>query len=411
MMNAFNVTALDSFSLDYLRLVLEIHAHHIDGYVDAYYGPEEIRAEVNVASPKTPAELLAAVADLQSRIPANDQAREAFLTAALRGIDCTVRMLNGETFDYLEEVFRIYDIRPKPVDESRFEAAHRELDEILPRGARGDSLAMRIQTWRKGFEVDAGKGLPLLELARIETRRRTSTFIDLPDDESVELKLVNGQPWGAYNWYLGNGRSLIEFNTDIPLQATTLIGTFAHEGYPGHHTEHLLKEKALYRDKGYAEQAAMLLHSPAAVIAEGIATSALKMIFPGDDHHEWNTSVIFPNAGIPSEPGTAESHRRIARASDSLRYVSGNAAILYHTGQLNQEQTIEYIQTYGLATPNRAAKSFSFLSHPLYRSYTFTYSAGYDLINAMADPAATFRRLLTEQVLPSHLAASSQQDT
>lgn len=64
---------------------------------------------------------------------------------------------------------------------------------------------------------------------------------------------------------------------------------------------------------------------------------------------------------------------------------------------------IRLTATYGLTTAARAAKSFSFLSHPLYRSYIFTYSIGYDLIMGTADPATTFRRLLTEQVLPSRL--------
>jgi len=317
-------------------------------------------------------------------------------------------MINGETFDYLDEVHRIYDIRPELIDETRFAAAHRELDLVLPH-EDGNNLAGRLQAWRKRFEINAEAALPLLELARAETRRRTTAIVDLPDDESVELALVKGQPWGAYNWYLGNGRSLIEFNTDIPLQATGLLGTFAHEGYPGHHTEHLLKERRLYRERGYAEQAAMLLHSPSAVIAEGLATTALEMIFPDGEHHEWNAMVLLPAAGIPTDGDTAESLRRVADAAEALRYVSGNAAILYHTGRMNREQTLDYIQTHGLVSAERAAKSFSFLSHPLFRSYVFTYSAGYDLIAATDDPAGTFRRLLTEQILPSAIQTKGTQ--
>ena len=394
---------LDSFSTDYLRLVLEIHTHHIDGYVDAYYGPEALKAEIEAAAAKTPAELLDAVADLRTRIPTSDAARHAYLSAALRGIECTIRMLNGETVDYLDEVYRIYDIRPALADEARFMEAHEALDAALPADGADGSLGGRLEAWRKRFEIETEKALPLLDLARVETRRRTLDIVDLPDDESVAISLVKDQPWGAYNWYLGNGRSLIEFNTDIPLQATALIGTFAHEGYPGHHTEHMLKEKALYRDKGYAEQAAMLLHSPAAVIAEGIATTALEMIFPNDDHHGWNAEVLLPAAHIAATPDLADQLRHVAKASGDLRYVTGNAAILFHTGQLDRQQTIDYIRTYGLVTPQRAAKSFSFLSHPLYRSYIFTYSVGYDLIKGSADPAQTFRRLLTQQVLPSQL--------
>jgi hypothetical protein len=398
---------IDQFNRDYLRLVLEIHAHHIDGFVDAYYGPKEIQAEVNATEPLKPVELLAAVQELQSRIPSDDPARQAYLTVVLRGLECTVRMLLGESYDYLDEVQLIYDIRPELIAESRFEAAHRVLDQLLPSVTQGESLADRLDKWRKGWEIDTNKALPILELARQETRRRTAALVALPDDESVEIKLVNGQPWSAYNWYLGNGSSLIEFNTDLPLFAPGLIGTFAHEGYPGHHTEHMLKEDALYRQKGYAEQAAMLLHSPSAVIAEGIATTALEMIFPDGDHNDWNLEVAFPAAGLSAGSETADHLRQIGDAAKSLRYVNGNAAILYHTSRLSREQTIDYLQTFGLTTPERAAKSFSFLSHPLFRSYVFTYSVGYDLIAATPDPAKTFLRLLTEQVLPSQLISSA----
>jgi hypothetical protein len=69
------------------------------------------------------------------------------------------------------------------------------------------------------------------------------------------------------------------------------------------------------------------------------------------------------------------------------------------------------MQTYALATPERAAKSVGFFTHPLYRAYIFTYSVGHDLIAAAADPAVTFRRLLTEQVLPSELAITNAGDS
>ncbi len=145
------------------------------------------------------------------------------------------------------------------------------------------------------------------------------------------------------------------------------------------------------------EQAVMLLHSPAAVISEGIATTAVEVIFPNGSHHDWNTEVLLPAAGLPVVPGLAERLRRIDQAAAELRYVNGNAAILYHTGLITKAGAVDYMQTYGLATPERAAKSVSFFTHPLFRAYTFTYSVGYDLIAATADPAATFRRLLTDQ--------------
>jgi hypothetical protein len=400
-MTTQNAPTLDDYGRSYLQLVLEIEKH-IDGYIDAYYGPAGLKTAVAATGKKDPAALLDDVVRLQASIPTAVPQRAAYLTAALRAIACTVRMLNGEEFAYTDEVERLYDIYPEPVAERQFEAAHRELDTLLP--GKG-SLAQRIEARRQRYFTGKEQILPLLELARAETRRRTAELVNLPDNEGVEIRLTNDQPWGAYNWYLGNGRSLIEFNTDVPTSVLGLLNTFAHEGYPGHHTESMLKEMRLYRQKGYAEQAAMLLHSPAAVIAEGIATQAVDIIFPGDSHHAWTCDVLLPQAGIETEE-TAEQMARFSQASDQLRYVSGNAALLYHSGQLSKEQTIDYIQTYSLATPERAAKSFSFLSHPLFRSYIFTYTRGYDLIEQVAndtDKTALFRRLLTEQILPSQL--------
>ena len=386
----------------YRRLTLEIEKH-IDGYLDAYYGPAAWREEVRAAPLRPPADLLDDIDRLEQSIPVADPARALYLAATRRAIECTLRMLAGKTCDYLEEAHRLYDIHPQLAPESRLLAAHNALDSLLPE-LPGGTLAARLAAWRNQFEIEPSRALALLELAREETRRRTAAFVPLPDDESVEVRLTAGQPWSAYNWYLGGGRSLIEFNTDLPLNALHLLGTFAHEGYPGHHTEGTLKEIELYQRRGYGEQAALLLHSPAAVISEGIATRALEVIFPDDSHHVWNAEVLLPAAGLPAEPGLADRLRRIDEATPALRYVNGNAAILYHTGLITKAGAIDYMQTYGLATPERAAKSVSFFTHPLFRAYIFTYSVGYDLIAATPDPTATFGRLLTEQVLPSELA-------
>ncbi|MEZ4646242.1 MAG: hypothetical protein R3E31_26555 [Chloroflexota bacterium] len=394
---------LDTFGRSYLTLTLEIEKH-IEGYIDAYTGPDDLKAAVAATPKREPAALLDDLAWLQAHIPGDDAARAAYLTAVLRALECTLHLLRGDEVPYLDEVQRIFDISPTLVDESQFTAAHHELDTLLP-GA--GSIAERLEVRRQRYLLPPEKVLPLLELAREEARRRTLALFDLPNDNGVEITLTNGQPWSAYNWFKGNGRSHIEFNTDIPISALSLIGTFAHEGYPGHHSEHLLKEQKFVHELGYGEMAAALLHSPAAVIAEGIATTAAEIIFPEGSHHQWTLAVLLPAAGIVTEE-TAVHMQRLAQASEQLRYVGGNAAILYHTGQLNREQAIDYLVTYALSSPERAAKSFSFFTHPLFRSYIFTYTQGYDLIAQAAaaadgDKWPVFRRMLTEQIRPLQL--------
>lgn len=386
---------------NYLCLVLEIEKH-IPGYIDAYLGPAGLKENINAQPKKEPAHLLDDLDYLRETMPTADPARTAYLNATFRAIETTLRILNQEELDYLEEVSGLYDIQPQLVDENHFTASINELDTVLP--GEGD-VASRLEAYANQFLVPTGEVLPLLQLALEETRQRTRQQIDLVPGESIELQLTENQPWGAYNWYLGKAQSLVEFNTDLPTNVLGILDTMAHEGYPGHHTEGQLKERHLWTEQGYAEHAAYLLHSPAAVISEGIATQALEIIFPGRDAYNWICNILLPQANIPHTP-----IENLSQYTRQLRYVSGNAAILYHTKQLNKEQTIDYLQTYGLRNRERASKSFSFITSPLFRSYVFTYTHGYDLIEKASETTHKtdlFRRLLTQQVLPSQLTEIS----
>jgi hypothetical protein len=389
-----------SFNRRYFELTLGIE-RHFPGYVDAYIGPPEVRAAVEGAPVRSVEELEGDLRWLDAYVPDAEPRRERYLRATLRAIGGTLRLLRGEELDYLDEVAVLYDIEPQPVDEAVFLEAHAVLDELLP----GDGeLPARMEAWRAYYELPEEKVLPLAELARAATRERTAGFVALAPGEGLEVRLTENQPWSAYNWYLGNGRSLIEFNTDLPVNALFILGIFAHEGYPGHHTEAQLKERLLWQERGYGEQAVALLASPAAVIAEGIATTAVEMVFPGETAQAWVQEVLLPAAGIePRE--TAAERTAIEKATKALRYTSGNAAYLYHTGKLDREATIEYLMTYALSTRRRAEQSFDFVSNRLYRGYIFTYTEGYDLLERAGtdDKPGLFKRLLTEQVLPSEL--------
>lgn len=400
---------INNYGQAYLRMGLEINKH-IDGYVDAYFGPPNLKASVDAEEKKPPQALLDDLAHLREIIPTDDPARHAYLTAILRAMDCSLCMLNGEEFDYLDEANRLFDIKPKLVSEDKFSKAHKELDTLLPGSG---SVADRLETWRKQYEIPNDKLLDLLELARSETRKRTRAFVDLIEDEAVEVLLTNDQPWSAYNWFEGNAHSRIEFNTDIPVSALDLAELFAHEAYPGHHTEHQLKEKHLYCDKGLVELAASILHSPPCVLREGTAVTAVEVIFPDDSQYDWTAEVLLPAAGLPDISG--KELRRIVGACKKLLFYAGgyplyvinNAAIKYHSGELTEEQTIDYCRTYGLVTEEHARQTFSFLAHPLYRVYVLTYTRGYELIEQAAhggDKRPLFKRLLTEEMLPSQLA-------
>ena len=395
----------NSFGQTYLKLVLHLDKH-VSGFVDSYFGPAALKAEVKQEAKLNLAELRQLWQAAADQIPVAPTERQQLARANLRAVGCTLDMLAGKQVSYVDEVRNIYDIELQPRREADFLEAHKIIDSILPGTGK---IATRFEQYSAQHHLSPAQLQIAIETAMAECRRRTKGMIELITGESFRTAIVTNQPWSAYNWFEGNAQSLIEINTDLPTTPIGVLGLIAHEAYPGHHTEHQLKEAIYYRRHGYDEFSAAVLHSPGAVIAEGIATTALEIIFPAGSAFQWAAEELYPALGMAMD-STALS--ALTEARQALRYVSSNAAIRYHTGIDNEEQTIDYIMTYALSNRQSAEKRFAFLSHALYRSYVQTYTNGYDLIEAASpgDKAALFKRLLTELVLPSELAAMARQE-
>lgn len=389
---------IDAISAAYIDLAFAIE-RHVEGFVDAYFGPPELKAH---AKHREPAEIVTALASLREELRASDypQQRKGYLESQLRGMETTARRLAGEEIAYRDEVRACFDIEPAHTPEAVFDAANAELEALLP--GQG-SLAERIALWRRSFEVSPEVAQQMIAVIAAEAHARTGTeLIALPENDSVEFALVSDKPWSGYNWYLGGGRSLVEINTDLPIRAGSLLDLVCHEAYPGHHTEHALKERLLYQGRGWGEHAIQLINVPECVISEGIATLAADMIF-GDDAYVWAAEQIYPLGGIVGDP---EREARIAKAQWVLRALSGNAALLLHEQGADPEDVVRYIMRYGLRSEREARQSLRFISTPLWRTYTFTYFVGRDLLGrwiAQGDRVERFRQLLTEQMYPSML--------
>ena len=128
----------------YLELCLRL-GRHVDGLVDAYYGPAEIKERVDAEELRDPAVLATDAASLL------ESTNDSWLGAQLVGLETVARRLAGEEISYEDEVERCYGVRPEWTPEESFEAAHHELDELLP----GDgSVAERYGVWREGNQLE-----------------------------------------------------------------------------------------------------------------------------------------------------------------------------------------------------------------------------------------------------------------
>ena len=399
---------LDGLSREYVALAFGIE-RHVPGYVDAYVGPPGVKEAALAGEAPAPERLLEAAQALAVRVAeaAVPETRVGFLTAQLEAMLATCRRLAGEGLPYREEVRRCFDIEPERTPEGVFEAAIAELDGLLP----GEGpVAERMVAWRSRFEISPETAERLIGAIVPEIRRRTLEIVGLPEGEAVEFRFVRDQPWSGYNWYLGDARSRVELNTDLPIHASRLTDLLCHEAYPGHHAEHALKDRRLYRERGWGEHAIQLINTPECVISEGIATLAEGAIFPDEEKRaRFRAERVYPAARLD---GVADPAREagIGRALLALRAVAGNAALLLHAEGRGEEEVVAYLQRYGLVSEGEARQRLRFLADPLWRASVFCYHAGYDLLGAWlsAGPAgergARFRTLLTEQIYPSQVA-------
>ena len=232
----------------YLVLGLRL-GRHVDGLVDSYYGPAELQQQVD-AEGKIDAAQLAADGDaLLAELP------DGWLYDQVQGCATYAHVLAGDDISYVDEVEGCYGVRPELVDTSVYEAAHAR----ARRAAAGRRLALRAppgagatQHLVDGALAVAGAERP----AAAPARGGTAAFVELPEGEALTIEPVTDEPWWAFNYYLGDLRSRVVLNVDVPTTGLDLIHLAAHEVYPGHHTEHAVKEQLLVarpgRDRGVA---------------------------------------------------------------------------------------------------------------------------------------------------------------
>jgi hypothetical protein len=387
-----------------VRLALAIDQHR-GGYIDAYFGPPEWKAAAQREGKRPLDELSRTAGKLAEAIASDaslDPQRRDFMGRHVRGMQMTLRLLSGERVSLADEAESVYDIRPTWTDEAGMEEAQRELAVLLPPGG---TLLERLTKRKRALEIPIQKVRELLPYLCEYLRELARARLPLAEDESLDIEFVSGHPWSAYNWYLGAGRSRIEINTDLPQRADRLVELVAHEAYPGHHTELSIKDARLHVQQGRLEHSLILLNSPSAVVSEGIATSALSVILPGESLDAWYAHEVLPRVGL--DAALARGASRIAEIQEVLDDASDNAAFLLHERGAQPEEVVAYLQKYKLFTEGEARKRLDFISDPLDRTYVFTYGAGRKLLKALfaqdTDVTRWYTHLVTEPVTPSQI--------
>jgi hypothetical protein len=374
----------DSPAERYLRLGLRL-GRHVDGLVDSYFGPPELAADVDAAPPVEPRTL---VADSEALL---GEIEDGWLRDQVAALHTYARVLAGEPIPYADEVEGCYGVRPQHTDEAVFAEAHEQLEELIPGNG---PLAERHARWESSMRVPAGRIEPTIAAVIEEARAWTRGLVDLPAGEGVDLETAHDEPWWAYCEYLGDLRSRIAVNVDLPTSAIDLLVLAIHETYPGHHAERSLKDDVLVRGRGLLEETLVFVTTPQSLVSEGIAVLAPYLVLEGEGGA--TLAAVVRDAGVDFDLDHALA---VKRAAEPTRWAGVNAALMLHEGGASDGETHAYLERWGLDNPTLAANVIRFLRAPTSRNYILTYQAGLRLCRAYVDgDRERFRRLLTEQV-------------
>ncbi|MDW5325434.1 hypothetical protein [Plantactinospora sp. KLBMP9567] len=386
---------------DYAILALRVNkslTKSTGGTVLIYRGAAEWSAQVEDEAPRPPAELIEDCAHLLREMPFVGT-RAAHLSGQLRAMRAMVGGADGARPPLEEYARQCLGVAATWQPETVFAVAHDQLDGALPAGG---SLAARLHRWQQTYTLppDRSDRLPeLVHRAIAETRARTEAIVPLPADTAVECVLDPGPHRGHYQ---GGRRATLYICDSVPVNLADLLYVVAHEGFPGHIAESMLKEIHLVEGAGLPEHQVRFMISPSFVLSEGLGLHAQEIVFPGDEAQRWLTDNILSPLGIcPDGSDFAAIHD----ARNVLWGAWGNAAFLAAEGRPDAE-IVDYLTRWALVTDAEARWAVDFVRTPGMNVYVLGYYHGWRLLRPWLDHperAARVRRLLTEPVLLTEL--------
>jgi hypothetical protein len=364
----------------YVRLAVALGERDPDS-LDTYFGDPAVVADVRKAPPplaaiRREADRLAGRVRLLPGADAGSRVRRRWLTLQVTAIARRVDVVTGANLPFDRESAALFGMVAPHGDASApgaaARAARRELDRLLPGTG---PLADRYDRFDRTFLVPPDRLRAVFEAAIAGCRAQTLSHVPLPPGEQVSFDVVGNRPWGAFSRYQGSFRSRVQVNGDFGWTVDRALQTACHETYPGHHVQSVVLDRDFVRGRGWTELEAQPFFSPAAFVAEGAASLAADLAFPGDERLRFERDVLFPAAGL--DPGRTERYVAVARALDRLAPEQSDIARRYLDGELEFERAAEALDSQVLmAHPEAALKYIN-----EYRTYVLTYTYAPSLVS------------------------------
>lgn len=267
---AANPRDVDAIAEGYVRAALQL-AQHDPSLVEDWRGPQRFNpgprgpvAEVARQIDELLRDAESAASDISN---ATEYARVHYLRAQLRGLRFAADRQLGQAKSIDDQAREEFGVTFPTLDQGAVVRAHTALYAALPGFG---SLKNRLADFRRQAEVPVNRRSEVLSAALDSCRRATAAVLPLPRDESVAFML--GEPpflFDGFARYRGNNRTEIEISGG-PLDSGRAHRLACHEGYPGHHVQHVLIEQ-LFRERQWPELQLSPAFGPHLLYLEGAA--------------------------------------------------------------------------------------------------------------------------------------------
>jgi hypothetical protein len=253
---------------------------------------------------------------------------------------------------------------------------------------------------RRALRVPPDRILSAVAGSAERFRAVTRRDFDLPGPEEIDWEEAHDQPWGAYAEFRGRGRTWIRVNVDLPLEVPGIAFLAAHEAYPGHHAEHVTKERTLVA-AGVAEASLRTIGTPETMLSEGMADLGREVVM-SDRELADELAAIGADTGVSADWRVAVT---LMRTTLDLNPAMANAAyMLHHEGRAPAEVRAWLVET--VPRPDWIDHLMRVASDPQGSTNSFTYTEGARLIRRWLEvtgQTAGYARLLSQQLSPAQL--------
>jgi len=398
---------ISKFGEEFLLLELRIDKH-IEGYVDFYIGPENLRRLVENEPIASPNKLLNNCKNLQKNLSLQgyDKDRERYLEKHLLAMRTSIEDLLKIEIPFKEKFLRLYDIELQPINESELDKLVEDFN-IAYKGS--GSLGERMKVIRERRKVPENKVYQFFKKSLAIVKMKTKELFGdiLPNEEKILIELVedtdnNEAKWAYYEWYMGNYRSRIEVNPKFNIYWSTLLTAAAHEGYPGHHANFVLNELYLYQELRQFEHSILLLNSPKLVICEGIADIAVDVLFTYLEQAEISLEFCQDSTQEVKLDDLAMENK--IKSKQSLFWFN----LAYHAliSKWNEKELVKYATNFKIISQKTIHNMLKMIFNPSHSTTAFLYNLGSNLIKKKygeIPSVQNFQRLLENPFLPSDL--------